>query len=135
MSRASGGPEAGAREPAEIATAVIEAINSRDPARLSRLLDADAEVVTGRSTHTGAEAIVAWAGKQFDHLQRRYAIDELRTAGNAVLALGRVQHVWTETEEVADSSPVALELKLSNGQLSSLKVHDDPTKARAIFES
>lgn len=130
-----GQPAAVSGESAELATALIEAINGRDGRKLAELLDETSEVVTGRSTHVGSEAITAWAGKSFDHLIRRYAIGEMRGGGGSVLLLGEVQYVWSEGEEVADSTPVALEVELAGGRLRRLRVHDDVATALAAFGS
>lgn len=128
------GARVSAADPAELAADLIAAINSRDVDTLGGLLDECSEVVTGRSTHVGPEAIVAWAFKEYDHLLRRYAIDEVRLGDRAVLALGSVQYVWSEDEQVADSSPIALELAFSNGRLRRLHVHDDAAAALAALD-
>ena len=127
---------AGARErdPAELAAEVIEAINARDPAHLRMLLDDRSQVITGRSTRVGPAEIVTWAGKEYDHLVRRFAIDSMRAAGGSVLATGSVQHVWTEGGGVADSAPIALELCFRGGLLAELRVHDDVAAALAAFD-
>ena len=118
-----------AEDPTALATAVIEAINSREPGRLEPLLAPGVEVVTGRNVHAGAEAVVAWAGKRFDHLVRRYAIDELRIGGDGILALGAVQYVWADGGEVADSTPIALELVFDGSLLRLLRLFDDVAAA------
>lgn len=122
------------RESAQLAARAIEAINSREPARLAKLLDPDVEIVTGRSVHSGVDAATAWAGKEYDHLVRRYSIDEYRCRLGAALALGSVEYAWSEGGEVADSSPIAIELEFSGNALQVLRVHDDPAAALAAFE-
>ena len=121
-------------DPAELAAALIEAINSRDPAALEPLLGPNVEVRTGRSFHEGAEAVLSWAAREYDNLVKRYAIEELRTRAGLVLALGSVQYVWKEGGEVADSSPIALELDFSGDRLSRLSLHDDTAAAVASFD-
>lgn len=122
-------------DPAAAAAAIVAAVNERDPDRLRALLGHASEVVTGRSVHAGPDAVVAWAGKEYDHLRRVYAIDEYRQAGRRVLALGAVQYVWSEGGEVADSTPIALEIEVEGGVLGRLTVHDDVRAALAEFES
>ncbi len=122
-------------EAAERAAAVVAAINSRDPERLAAVLDERSEVVTGRNTHAGVEAICAWARKEYDHLVRRYAIDEYRVAGAAVLALGAVQYAWTESGEVADSSPIGIRIDLDGDRLRRFELHDDTVAALAAFDT
>lgn len=121
--------------PDAVAAAVVEAINARRPDRLESLLDERSEVVTGRNTHAGAKAILAWAAKEYDHLVRRYAIDEYRVRDGAVLALGSVQYVWTDGEEVADSSPIAIAIEVSGGRMRRFDLHDDTAAALAGFEA
>ena len=121
--------------PADTAAAIVAAINDRDAEGLEALLAGDAEVVTGRSVHTGAEVIAAWARREYDHLTKRYAIDEYRIDGDRVLALGHVQYVWTEGGEVADSTPIALLIEVEAGVLRRLTVHDDARTALVEFES
>jgi len=117
----------------ELAAALVAAINSRDRSELEPLLDPEVEIVTGRSVHAGPAAAVAWAGKEYDNLVRRYAVDELRERDGRVLALGCVQYVWREEGEVADSSPIALELEFSGERLRRLRLHDDAAAALSSF--
>jgi len=123
------------RTAARLAASAIEAINSREPARLGKLLDSDVEIVTGRSVHRGVDAATAWAGKEYDHLVRRYSIDEYRCRSGAALALGSVEYVWSEGGEVADSSPIAIELEFRGDGLRVLRVHDDTAAALADFDA
>ncbi len=126
---------ASATTEAATATALIAAINERDGAALGELLATGAEVVTGRSVHAGIDAVRAWAAKSYDHLTRRYAIDEYRGAAGRVLALGHVEYVWTEQGDVADSTPIALLFELADGLVARLIVHDDTRAALLEFES
>lgn len=119
--------------PAELAAAVISAINSRESDELASLLDPEVEVVTGRSIHAGPEAVLAWAAKEYDNLVRRYDAGDLRVRDGRVLALGSVQYVWKEGGEVADSSPIALELDLSDTGLRRMRLHDDVAASLADF--
>ena len=122
-------------DPGDAAAAIVAAINDREHEQLGSLLGADAEIVTGRSVHSGPEAILAWASKEYDHLRRIYAIDEYRSVGSQVLALGAVQYVWSEGGEVADSTPIALEIELDGGRMARLTVHDDVRAALIEFRS
>jgi len=122
------------RTAAELAEEFVEAVNSREAPRLERLLDDGSEVVTGRSTHSGPGEVLAWAGKEFDHLVRRYVVDEYRGSGGRVLALGEVQYVWAEDGEVADSSPIAITIEAADDRLRRVRVHDDPAAALAAFD-
>jgi hypothetical protein len=129
------GGGAGGTDPAALAAEMIAAINERDPERLGAMLDERSRVVTGRTAHTGAEAIQAWAAKEYDHLIRRFEIDSYRAIGLDVLATGAVQYVWLESGEVADSTPIALEISFREDVLGTLRLHDDAAAALASFES
>jgi hypothetical protein len=122
-------------DPAELAAALIEAINSRDPAALERLLGPGSEVQTGRSVHSGPDAVLRWAAREYDNLVKRYEVEELRARAGRVLALGSVQYVWKEGGEVADSSPIALEMDFSGGRLGRLSLHDDSASAVVAFDA
>lgn len=121
----------------ELAAAVIAAVNSCDPERLSSLLHPDAEVLTGRSVRAGAAEVLAWADKSYDHLDRRYAVTAARTSDdcNRILLVGEVEYVWREGGEVGDSAPIALTLAFDGDLLRSLRVTDDPQTALDEFES
>jgi hypothetical protein len=129
------GGGAGEGDPAALAAEVIAAINERDPERLGSMLDERSRVVTGRTAHVGDEAIQAWAAKEYDHLVRRFAVDSYRVIGLDVLATGAVQYVWLESGEVADSTPIALEMSFREDVLGTLRLHDDAASALASFES
>ena len=119
----------------ELAAAVIAAVNSRDPGALSALLAPEAEVRTGRSVKSGPDAVLEWAAKAYDHLDRRYAVEVARGDGDRVLLIGDVQYVWRDGGEVGDSTPIALTLAFEGDLLRSLRVEDDPETALAEFES
>lgn len=121
------------RDPTALASAVIEAINSREPKRLEPLLAPDVEVITGRNVHVGVDAAIAWAGKTYEHLVRCYAVDEFRIADDRTLALGAVQYVWAEGGGVADSSPIALEFSFEGPLLRLLRLNDDVAAALTSF--
>jgi hypothetical protein len=121
-------------EVASVATAAIAAINDRDFERFRSLLTPEVAVVTGRSVHSGTDAAVAWAAKEYDHLVRRFEIDEFRLGRGRVLAVGSVQYVWSEGGEVADSSPIALEVTVEGERASRLELYDDTAMALATFD-
>lgn len=132
---AGGAPGTSPGDPAALAAAAVAAINDRDPERLGRLLGPRSRVVTGRTAHQGVEAVQAWAAKEYSHLRRRFEMDAYRAIGASVLATGMVEYVWTEGGEVADSTPIALEMSFSSGLLEVLSLHDDVAAALAAFES
>ena len=119
----------------ELASAVVTAINSRDPERLAALLHRDVEVRTGRSVRSGADEVLSWADKSYDHLDRRYAVAVIRTSGDRILLAGNVEYVWRESAVVGDSAPIALTMEFDGDLLRILSVADDPAAALDDFES
>jgi hypothetical protein len=122
-------------EPTDLALAVVAALNARDPDRLAPLLHPEAEVITGRGVKSGAAAVLDWAQKSYEHLDKRYAVDVADEAGSRVLLRGHVEYVWREENVVGDASPIALLLGFEGGKLRSLRVEDDPDVALVAFES
>lgn len=120
---------------AESIHAVLAAINAYDPERLGPLLTDEVEIVTGRTVHRGRDAALTWVTKRYDHLDRRYRADELHPVGNEVLALGRVEYLWRESGDVADTSPIALWLQLDGPLLVRLRLDDEVEHAAALLES
>ena len=111
----------------------LEALSDRDVPRLQTLLADDIRVRTGRGVHEGREAIARWSQKTYDHLVRRWALEELRPLGTGWLGRGRAEYAWREDGEVADSSPVWFSFELSGRGLSELGIHDDEPAALAAL--
>jgi hypothetical protein len=111
---------------AGLAHRVVASINGaiEDPGALRELLDPGVEIDTGRSVRTGPDAAVAWAANTYDHLRRRYTVREVAERDGVLVATGTVDYVWTEGGEVADSTPILLELGFSGGLLTTLRVID-----------
>ena len=122
-------------ERAELAARVLAAIDSQDPELIEAAFDPAAEIRTGRSVHRGLDAVIRWAQKRYDHLDKRYAIAATHTRGDRVLVLGSVEYVWREEGEVGDSSPIALELDFDGDRVRALTIADDPARALDAFES
>jgi len=122
-------------ELAGLAAEAIAAVNSQDPRLIAAAFDPLAEIRTTRSVHAGIEAATAWAGKTYDHLERRYTINATHTKGDAVLVLGSVEYVWREEGEVGDSSPIALKLEFRDGRVVAMTVAEDAEAALEEFEA
>ncbi len=65
-----------------------------------------------------------WARHRYEHLDRRYAIEEIHEHGEMVLVLARVEYVWRDSGDVGDSSPVSILLAFREGKLSRLHVYE-----------
>jgi hypothetical protein len=88
------------------------------------LLEPDIEIQTARGIRHGVEDAAVWARQEYDHLVRRYSIDELHERGDLLLVLAHVQYVWRESGEVGDSSPVAILLTVREGKVSRWHVYE-----------
>jgi ketosteroid isomerase-like protein len=102
---------------AELTREVLEALSRGDVKRFASLLHPEIEIRTARGVHRGREEAEEWALKRYEHLERRYAIDELRVRGDEVLALVRTQYVWRQSGLVGSEEPTAIELRFSDGRL------------------
>jgi ketosteroid isomerase-like protein len=113
-------------EETELAERLFDALRRDDIAAFGALLSDDVEITTARGVRRGHAEALAWARNKYDHLQRRFAIDEMRSLpGGAVLALGRTEYAWKDSGEVGDSSPVAIEICFREGRLISWRFRDD----------
>lgn len=115
--------------PEQLIDLALEAIGDRDPDRLRPLLHEDARVVTERGEHVGAAAVSAWARKGYDHLDRRFAAERVEPAGGGLLVTGRVDYVWRDSGEVGDTTPIWFAIRIRDGLLSGLALHDDRASA------
>jgi ketosteroid isomerase-like protein len=124
---ADAGPSTGrARE-------VLEALSRGDSERFARLVDPEVEIQTARGVRRGADEAREWASSTYDHLERRYEVEEMHVAGEDVLVLAQVQYVWRESREIGDSTPVAVAMRFVGGKLRSWRVHDDPAEGLKVF--
>jgi ketosteroid isomerase-like protein len=102
---------------AELARQVLEALSRGDVERFAAFLHPQIEIRTARGVRRGIEDAEEWALKRYEHLERRYAIDQLRVRGDEVLALVRTQYVWRDSGLVGNEEPTAIELEFSDGKL------------------
>ena len=108
--------------PEEIVRLALEAISDKDAERLQPLLAPGVTIRTGRASHEGMDAALAWARKGYQHLDRRYVLAGLEPIGaaagageGAFLGEGRVEYVWRETGEVGDSKPLWFAIEVDVG--------------------
>ena len=124
---ADAGPSTGhARE-------VLEALSSGDGERFARLVHPEIEIHPARGVRRGADEARRWAGSEYDHLERRYEIEEMHVAGEDVLVLAQVQYVWRESGEIGDSTPIAVAMSFADGRLRRWQVYDDPAEGLKVF--
>jgi ketosteroid isomerase-like protein len=120
---------------AEVARRILEAISEGDVDAFVALLDPDVEIQTQRGVRRGRDEVARWARSKFEHLERRYEVDEVHTAGDRVVVLARVQYVWRETRKVGDESLVGIVLDLRDGKLLRWRLYDDPMEAHEELEA
>jgi hypothetical protein len=102
---------------ADLAREVLGALSDGDISLFATLVHPDIEIRTARGVRRGADQAEEWALKRYEHLERRFAIDELRVDGEQVLALVRTQYVWRDSGLVGNEEPTAIELAFKDGKL------------------
>jgi ketosteroid isomerase-like protein len=111
--------------PTALARHVLDVLSRGDLLAFSASLDPEVEIVTARGVRRGVDEAEEWAQKRYEHLERRYAIDELRESGDAVLAKVRTQYVWRDSGLVGDEEPTAIELEFRDGKLRRWRFRED----------
>ncbi|MDP9189523.1 MAG: hypothetical protein M3O25_09770 [Actinomycetota bacterium] len=86
---------------------------------MGELVHPEVEIRTERTTHRGREAAIAWAGKGFDHVTRRYEPLEIEAREHGVLVRAELQYLWRDGAEVADRTRVGIALGVRDGLISS----------------
>lgn len=114
-----------------LARAVLEALSRGDVGEFAALLHREIEIHTARGVTSGRDAAEEWARKRYEHLERRYAIDELRPTAEGVLALVRTQYVWRASGLVGDEEPTAIELGFRDGKLVRWRFREGPAPAES----
>ena len=108
----------------ELVRTAINALGHEDPEGFGALVHPDVEIETARGVRRGQEAAIEWASKRFDHLIRRWGVDEIREAGDRLLVLGCVQYVWREDERVGDQTPTSIGFELEDGQIRAMRIYE-----------
>jgi ketosteroid isomerase-like protein len=108
-----------------LARRVLDALSRGDLMAFSALLHPEVEIITVRGIRRGVDEAEDWAQKRYEHLERRYAIDELCESGDAVLAVVRTQYVWSDSGLVGDESPAVIELEFDDGKLRRWRFRED----------
>ena len=93
---------------------------------VGELVHPEIEIKTERTVHHGRDAAVAWAGKEFDHLVRRYVPKEIEETSDGVIVHAELQYVWRESGGVGDTSRVRIELGIRDGLITSWHLEDEP---------
>jgi ketosteroid isomerase-like protein len=113
---------------------VLAALSEGDADAFSELLDPEVEIHTQRGVRRGRDEAMRWARHRFEHLERRYEVEELREAGSTVVALALVQYVWREDRKIGDELLYGIALELIDGKLRRWRMFDDPIEALEELE-
>ena len=97
----------------------LAAVSDGDQEAVGDLVHPEVEIRTDRTTHRGRDAAVAWAGKSYEHLARRFEPLEVTQAENGLLVRAEMQYVWSESGEVAERSELGIALGVRDGLISS----------------
>ena len=89
------------------------------------LVHPEVEIHTERTVHRGRVAAVDWSGKGFDHVVRRYEPLKIEPTEDGVRVEAELQYVWSESGEVADRSPVRIDLGIRDGLISSWHLFEE----------
>jgi hypothetical protein len=114
------------QDPEELARRFLAALGAGDQAAVGELVHPEVEIRTERTVHRGRVAASEWAGKVFDHLVRRYVPISIERTADGVLVHAELQYVWRDSDEIGDTSRVAIELGIRDGLISSWYLLDEP---------
>jgi ketosteroid isomerase-like protein len=110
---------------AELARRVFKALSDGDARAFVALVDPEIEIHTSRGVRRGRAEAESWALKSYDHLERRFAVDELEIAGDEVRALVRTQYVWRDGGQLANEEPTTVDLRFRDGKLARWDFRED----------
>ena len=119
---------------ADLAREVLGALSRGEVQAFAALVHPEIEIRTSRGARRGIDQAEEWAQKRYEHLERRYAIDQLKVDGDEVLAVVRTQYVWRESGLVGNEEPTVIELSFRDGKLARWafreeEAPDPPTKS------
>ena len=94
---------------------------------MGELVHPEVEIRTERTVHRGRLAAMEWSGKTFDNLVRRYLPTSIERTDEGVLVRAELQYVWRESGELGHRTPVAIELGIRDGLISSWFLLEEPS--------
>jgi ketosteroid isomerase-like protein len=118
----------------ELSRRVLSALSKCNTVEFAELVDPLVEIHTQRGVRHGPDEALRWAGRKFDHLERRYEIEELHENGDTVVALARVQYVWRETGQLGAEWLLGIALSFRDDKLVRWQVYEDPVEALEELE-
>ena len=117
---------------ADAVRSFIEAFNSGDLDAFVAALDPDIEIHGSRGLRRGLEAARAWATRAPGGVQQTIEVEELREAGDRVVALIVRRWHWDEPEhagEHAGADEMAWLFELRGGRVASWRPFEDRAQA------
>ena len=110
----------------ELAERVLDSLGRDDTDAFGELAADEIEIHTVRGVRRGHAEAIAWAKNKYDHLQRRFVAERITpTGGGELLVVGRTEYVWKESGEVADESPIEIEMRFRDGKLVLWRFRED----------
>src|SRR5262245_21978337 len=118
----------------ELSRRVLSALSKCNTIEFSELVDPLVEIHTQKGIRHGQDEALKWAGRKFDHLERRYEIEEMHEKGDTVVALAKVQYVWRDTGQIGGEWMLGIALGFNDGKLVRWQVYEDPVEALEELE-
>jgi hypothetical protein len=120
------------------ARAFIDSFNTSDLDAFAMTLHPDVELHAGRGVRVGVDLARLWAARTPGGVQQQIVVEELREAGDRVLALIIREWWWDEEEEETATEPARVEemawiFEFRDGLISSWRPYDDRDEALAAF--
>jgi hypothetical protein len=119
---------------ADTARAFIDAFNGRDLDAFSSTLHPEVEIHASRGLRKGIEEAREWGTRAPGGVQQRILVEDVREAGERVLALVVREWWWEEDEEDSGAEPAGADVmawlfELRDGLISSWRAFDDRDEA------
>jgi limonene-1,2-epoxide hydrolase len=107
----------------------IAAFNAGDLDAFVETLDPEVEILGSRGMRKGIDEARAWATRPPGGVQQRIVVDELREAGDFVVALIRRQWLWDGTDDLANEDEMAHVFTVHNGKVVRWQPFEDREEA------
>jgi limonene-1,2-epoxide hydrolase len=107
----------------------IAAFNAGDLDAFVETLDPEVEILGSRGMRKGIDEARAWATRPPGGVQQRIVVDELREAGDFVVALTRRQWFWDGTNDLANEDEMAHVFTLHDGKVTRWQPFEDRGEA------
>jgi ketosteroid isomerase-like protein len=125
---------------ADTARAFIDAFNARDLDAFAATLHPEVEIHGGRGLRRGIDAARDWARRSRRGIQQQILVEDVREAGDRVVALIVREWRWGEDEEETGAEPAHADImawlfELRGGKIVSWRAFDDRDAALAALDA